>query len=313
MKPTLHLAMLAAALAALALVASAWRGARRDAQHLSATLATQNATIHDAAGREKDRDAQLAAALASIDTQKRAVRTPQQAARELPSVFPPLPLPIFVRLPDLSATNAAGNFPAAPAPSTISSVPQAAPCGTGSCVEPPRIVNPCAATPERNANPAGNSPIAPGASAQNAPAAPVPSEIPSAAQAAPCGTGSCGEPPRIVNPCAAPSATDSSAQIARPSESTPSEPPPATISIPQADLVPLYDDLQDCAAANARNAALAQDLADEKTRSAALLRERDAAVTSAHGGGFLAHLKQAANWFFIGAAAGAAATAVARH
>jgi hypothetical protein len=153
----------------------------------------------------------------------------------------------------------------------------------------------------------------PGASAQNAPAAPVPSEIPSAAQAAPCGTGSCGEAPRIVSLCAAPSATDSSAQIARPSESTPSEPPPATISIPQADLVPLYDDLQDCAAANARNAALAQDLADEKTRSAALLRERDAAVTSAHGGGFLAHLKQAANWFFIGAAAGAAATAVARH
>lgn len=39
---------------------------------------------------------------------------------------------------------------------------------------------------------------------------------------------------------------------------------PAIVSIPQADLKPLYDDLQDCRATTLQSASLAKDLADEK-------------------------------------------------
>jgi hypothetical protein len=74
--------------------------------------------------------------------------------------------------------------------------------------------------------------------------------------------------------------------------------------------VPLYDDLQDCRAGALKNDVLEKNLADEKTRSAALMRERDAANAAAHGGTFLTRLKRAAKWFAIGLAVGAV---VAHH
>jgi hypothetical protein len=91
------------------------------------------------------------------------------------------------------------------------------------------------------------------------------------------------------------------------------ETPSTTISIPQPDLVPLYDELQDCRASNARSDGLQKDLSDEKTRSAALLHERNAAIAVAHGGTFFVRLKRAAKWFAIGVAAGAAVAAVAHR
>jgi hypothetical protein len=199
MKPTLHIAVLLAASIAVALLADAWRSARRDSQQLAATLAAQNTIIHQAADRESQRDSQLAAALAAIQAQKHAVQTPQQAAKQLPSVLPPLPLPISIHEPDLSV------------------------------------------------------PLPPG------------------------------------------------------------ETPSTTISIPQPDLVPLYDDLQDCRATAVQNDTLKKDLSDEKTKSAALLHERDAANAAAHGGTFFLRLKRAAKWFAIGVATGAAAAAIAHH
>jgi len=199
MKPTLDLIIFVAALIAVALLADAWRSARHDSQQLAATLAAQNTVIQQAGDREKQRDSQLATALASIQTQKRSVQTPQQAAEQLPSVLPPLPLPVSINHPDLSA------------------------------------------------------PLPPG------------------------------------------------------------ETPSTSISIPQPDLVPLYDDLQDCRASAVQNDSLKKDLSDEKTRSAALLHERDAAVAVAHGGTILQRLKRAAKWFAIGLAAGAAVAAVAHR
>lgn len=199
MKPKLNIVVLLAASIAVALFASAWRSARRDSQQLAATLAAQNATIQQAADREKQRDSRLAAALAAIQAQKRSVQTPQQATKQLPSVLPPLPLPVTIHDPNLSI------------------------------------------------------PLPPG-------------EVPS-----------------------------------------------TTISVPQPDLVPLYDDLQDCRATAVQNDALKKDLSDEKTRSAALLHERDAATAVARGGTFLLRFKRAAKWFAIGVAAGAAAAAIARH
>jgi len=93
----------------------------------------------------------------------------------------------------------------------------------------------------------------------------------------------------------------------------PGEPLSTTISVPQPDLVPLYDDLQDCRATAVQNGALKKDLSDEKTRSAALLHERDAATAVAHGGSFFQRLKRAAKWFAIGVATGAVAAAIAHH
>jgi hypothetical protein len=199
MIPKLHLAALLAALIATALLADAWRTARHDSEQLAATLAAQNTVIRQADDREKQRDAQLAAALSTIQAQKRAVHTPQQAIQQLASVLPPLPLPVSIHTLNLSA--------------------------------------------------------------------PLP----------------------------------------------PDQPPSASISIPQPDLVPLYDDLQDCRANAIQNDALKQNLADEKARSAALLHERDAANAVAHGGTILLRFKRAAKWFAIGVAAGAAVAAVARH
>jgi hypothetical protein len=199
MKPAIDIIIAAAALLALVLVGDAWRSAHRDSAQLAATVAAQNNTIQQASDREKQRDAQLAAALAAIQAQKRSVHSPQQAARELPTVLPPLPLPISIREPALS-------------------------------------------------------PLTPLASA-----------------------------------------------------------PPASISVPQPDLEPLYNDLQDCRTAAIESDVLKKDLADEKTRSASLIRERDAAVAAARGGTFWLRLKRTAKWFAIGVAAGAAATAVARH
>lgn len=199
MKPKIDLIVFVAALIAVALLADAWRSARHDSQQLAATLAAQNAVIQQAGEREKQRDSQLANALATIQTQKRAVHTPQQAAKQLASVLPPLPLPVSIHDPDLSV------------------------------------------------------PLPPG------------------------------------------------------------ETPAASISIPQPDLMPLYDDLQDCRASADQNDSLKKDLSDEKARSAALLHERDAAVAAAHGGTFFTRLKRAAKWFAIGVATGAAVAAVTHH
>ena len=88
---------------------------------------------------------------------------------------------------------------------------------------------------------------------------------------------------------------------------------PATISIPQPDLKPLYDSLQDCRACALQRDAAKQNLADEQAKVIALTRERDAAIAAAHGGTFWIRVKRATKWFAIGAAVGAAATAAARH
>ena len=199
MKSTLHIALLVVALIVIALLADAWRSARHDTAQLNSTLATQNTAMQQAAALEKQRDTQLAAALAAIAAQTRAVQTPQQAGQAIPTVLPPLPLPVSIQLPALSPLT------------------------------------------------------------------------------------------------------------------SPAPPPPAELSIPQADLKPLYDDLQDCRASALENETTKKDLASEQTRSAALTRERDTAVAVAKGGPFWVRVKRSAKWFAIGVAAGATAAALAHH
>ncbi len=189
------------ALVAVAMLADAWHSARQDSQKLAATLAAQNNSIQQAADREKQRDQQLAATLTQIQIQKRAVRTPQQAAQNLTSALPELPLPVFVHIPNLSA----------PAPQSDTDTQE------------------------------------------------------------------------------------------------------TTLLIPTPDLLPLYNNLQDCRASAAQTEALQKDLADEKARSASLQRELDSAKSAARGGPILTRMKQAARWFAIGALTAAAATSIAHH
>ena len=198
MKSTSHIAILVVSLVVIAILADAWRSARRDTAQLNSTIAAQNSAMQQAEQREKQRDAQLSAALDEIAAQKRAVQTPQQAAQAIPSVLGELPLPVSVQIPNLSTAD-------------------------------------------------------------------------------------------------------------------PGETQPATLTVPQPDLKPLYDELQDCRANAVQMDANKKDLADEQARSAALTKEKDAAVAAARGGTFWVRLKRGAKWFAIGAAAGAAAAAIARH
>ena len=199
MSRALHILATISTLIALLLVADAWRTARRSSAQLAATLVSQNALIDQASTREQQRNTQLTAALASIAAQKRRVQTPRQAVEAIPSVLPPLPLPVKILLPDLTQSPKQGDAA------------------------------------------------------------------------------------------------------------------PATISVPQSDLKPLYDSLQNCRACALERDATMKNLADEQARVAALTRERDAAVAAAHGGSFWSRLKHATKWFVIGAAAGAAATAASHR
>jgi hypothetical protein len=87
----------------------------------------------------------------------------------------------------------------------------------------------------------------------------------------------------------------------------PSDPASQGIVLPSADLKPLYDFALDCQACQAKLATAQADLADEKSKTAVLTRQRDDAIRIAKGGSVLRRIKRAAKWFLIGAAAGAIA------
>jgi hypothetical protein len=89
--------------------------------------------------------------------------------------------------------------------------------------------------------------------------------------------------------------------------------PDAAADIPQADLKPLYDYVQDCRACQARLSTAQSDLTDERSKEAALSTERDAAIKAAKGGTFWQRMKRGAKWLAIGAALGATAAAATHH
>jgi len=102
------------------------------------------------------------------------------------------------------------------------------------------------------------------------------------------------------------------AQSTLPNNPTPKPGQSADAILPAADLKPLYDFALDCKACQAKLAASQGDLADEKTKSAALTKQRDAAVRAAKGGSALRRIARAAKWFALGAAAGAIAAKATR-
>lgn len=111
-------------------------------------------------------------------------------------------------------------------------------------------------------------------------------------------------------------ASDKSAQIAsapsNPAQSSTALPNSPDAVLPSADLKPLYDFALDCKACQAKLAAAQSDLNDEKTKTAALTKQRDEAITAAKGGTVLHRILRAAKWFVLGAAAGGLAARLAR-
>ena len=77
--------------------------------------------------------------------------------------------------------------------------------------------------------------------------------------------------------------------------------------IPGEDLKPLYDFTIDCKACQSKLTAAQADLTDEKTKTAALTKQRNHALQIARGGSPFRRIGRAAKWFLIGAAAGAIA------
>src|SRR5256885_16508440 len=90
-----------------------------------------------------------------------------------------------------------------------------------------------------------------------------------------------------------------------PADKLPEAPGPSTVAIPAEDLKPLYDFAVDCKTCQTRLATATADLADEKTKTQALGRERDAALRLAKGGSAWRRVGRAAKWIGIGVAAGA--------
>lgn len=99
----------------------------------------------------------------------------------------------------------------------------------------------------------------------------------------------------------------SGASSASGSDSSAAAPAALVAQIPTADLKPLFDFVQDCRACKVQLDATRADLKDEQSKSAALAKERDAAVKAVKGGGFWTRLKRNAKWLAIGAIIGAAA------
>jgi len=197
----------------------AWRQERA---RLTEEIAAARKLVQEADARQRQRDAELHAALGQIALRKRAVQTPQEIVRELPRDLP-LPAPITLAAEGIASA--------------------------------------LFATAERS-------------------------------------TKQASDPVDAARESRAPSAAV--AESNRPAQ------------LPVEDLKPLFDFVQDCKACQAELAGTRGNLADERAKTAALTRERDAALRLARGGGFWRRAARAARWFALGAAAGAVAAKAVR-
>ncbi|HVB35388.1 MAG TPA: hypothetical protein VNJ52_13590 [Patescibacteria group bacterium] len=100
-------------------------------------------------------------------------------------------------------------------------------------------------------------------------------------------------------------------QLPKPTRKNPA--PAAVATIPQPDLAPLRDFVTACQACSIRLHSAQQDLAAKDAqlklageRLSAALKQRDAALQAARGGGFWRRMGTAVKWFAIGAGTGAA-------
>lgn len=111
-------------------------------------------------------------------------------------------------------------------------------------------------------------------------------------------------------PAASPGPSPGPAQpYTAPSDAQGDNQPPAIASIPQSDLKPIYDFLEDCRADQASLNATRADLSDEREKVQAITAERDAAMRAAGKRSFWSRLSHNSKWFLLGAATAAALAA----
>lgn len=115
-------------------------------------------------------------------------------------------------------------------------------------------------------------------------------------------------PKPMLQPSNATAVNPEGAQSRPKAGALPDAPIPSPTILPPEDLKPLYDFAVDCKACQAKLAAITADLADEKTKTEAISRERDAALRFARGGSLRQRMGRALKWFVVGAIAGAIAS-----
>jgi hypothetical protein len=325
--------LLGVTLISLALLGRSWLDAHDASLRLQATLAAQQKTITDADQRQSTRDAQLTQTLAQITAAKQKVQTPTQAAAALTQSIPQLiagspggqslPSPITIELPtgtNSTSITATGNSSAqitnaAPA-GDISAATNTAPANPANTITKSGITTSYPWTTLKlelaklgigratqlsvnkdSENRQGTVASKNGTSmSTNAPpttASQTTGNVSANAGAQSGSNADANSPPQTIANAAG---NLSGAQNA--------SAPPAIIRVPQEDLKPLYDAVEDCQACQAKLAAAQGDLSDEKTKFTAASAERDAAIAAVRGT-FWKRARTAAKWIAIGAAAGA--------
>jgi len=254
-----------AALAVGGIALRSWLEAHDDRLQMQATLDAQKQLIVAAEQREQQRATELQDTLARIADLKRQVQTPQQIIRELPQYLQ-LPQPI-----------------------------QLAPAGSAQAIS-------AAGTPAQHGSGMGAS-TAPTGAAQARPADGTPVQQGTGAGATTPSSASLRdwlEPQLSLNAANKTTANASAANATAPRGANAA---PA-VQFPVEDLKPLYDFVQDCRACKAQLDAARADLTDERATSAALTKQRNAAVKAAKGGSFWSRLGRNVKWFALGAGVG---------
>jgi hypothetical protein len=300
----------------IAMVFHAWLASHDEQLRMNATVATQKQLIDAANVRERDRAATLNQTLAEIEKLKHDAQTPEQILRELPKYLS-LPQPITL-IPNpngdhahpatASTENRKGTSPdASPRKAASSSRhPLSATLETSASVRFSDRAK-FSTLPDMGDGPAGPAPR----NASGATGLSTKGEVPDGTDRSP-GPGSRNAQSDITDDLADaldPNSKHTGSGFESDLPNTANELTPAkhTAEIPTTDLKPLYDYVQDCRSCQAQLAAAKLNQADDAAKLAATSRERDAAITAAKGGTFWRRLRRNAQWFALGAAAGAAA------
>jgi len=257
-----------------------WLEAHDDRLQMQATLDAQKQLIVAAEQREQQRATELKDTLAQIAELKRNVQTPQQIIRELPQYLQ-LPQPI-----QLTPAASAQAISAAGTPAQQGS-------GMGASTAP---------TGAAQARPADGTPVQQGTGAGATTPAPASlSDWLEPQLSLDAANGTTANAPSANAPSAnAPSANASAANATTPRGASAA----SAVQFPVEDLKPLYDFVQDCRACKAQLDAARADLTDQRARSAAVAKERDAAIKAAKGGSFWSRLGRNVKWLAIGTGIG---------
>ena len=279
-------------LACLSFGAITWEEYRADRASLDKTIAIQQQIIDAAESREQSRDANLRTTLSQIASVNRVVQTPQQIVSALQK-FLSLPKPITLNTnPVIDERNPRQG-------SQLSQIGEVSKKTEAVTVPELKLASDLAqplSSSRPNATPGNCCPLPTEGPHKSLPAtADLKSEI--------LDFFARQSNPHVIS--TAPQLGDPT-----PTAGVIGSNPGAIAAIPAADLEPLFDKVQSCRSCEARLTVSQADLEDEKARSAALTKERDAALISAKGTSFWHRLKQNVKWLAIGAAVTAGASRI---